>query len=234
LTAQRALSRWSALHLPSLSATRQHCAKQRGDTECKRRRGKPPHARLPRGEEGRLNLFYHYHQAIVLQSGRSPDCAFAIQNRHMPEEKARKKMNFLLLFVGGVSAALYRQSFDVGVVADGINNSSLADGAYIGGSAFVNNSEAVLVVLSDRRQYGGFHVPALLSSSLGWSASYSISLVGGTTISTDATWLTWGNTFNITTNHVFTGLVNNASFNFMVWQVDTFSNINGTAAGFFQ
>jgi hypothetical protein len=147
---------------------------------------------------------------------------------HCTPSAVKKKMIFLsllLLFVGNVGAALYRQYFDVATVANGTKSTSLSDGACISGSAVVNNSALVLV-----GQNSAIHVPALSGSMLGWSTSYTARLIGSTSPSYGL-WLLWGNAFNVTTNHVFAGLTNNASFSFLAWIIDMYSN--GTDAGFF-
>lgn len=89
------------------------------------------------------------------------------QNQH------QKNMTFLLLFVGGVGAALYRQSFDVGVVANGTRNATLGDGASISGSAVVENGELGLTKAA-LGQRGAMAVPPLNGSSLGWKMSFSL------------------------------------------------------------
>jgi hypothetical protein len=145
------------------------------------------------------------------------------------QKKKKKEMIFLVWLAVGVSAALYRQAFDADVVTNGTRNSLLTDGAHVSGSAVVNGSELTSVL---RTEEGGFHVPGLNGSSLGWSATIELRMIGGSRPA-DGVWLLWGNAFNITTNHVFSGLAGNDSFSFLVWMIDTFTNPNGTAAGFF-
>lgn len=142
-------------------------------------------------------------------------------------------MNLLLSFVVTVSAALYRQPFDIATVANGTSNALLTDGARISGTAVVSDGE---LVLTERRQSrdGAFHVPALNSSSLGWAMSFGLRMVGGST-SADGVWALWGNVFNVATDHNFRPLAGNASFSFLSWFVDTFQNSAslGNTAGFF-
>jgi hypothetical protein len=76
-----------------------------------------------------------------------------------------KEMIFFL-FVVDAGAALYQQSFDAAVVANGSQNTLLSDGALISGSAVVR--DGTLVLTSMQHEDGGFHAPALNGSSLGW------------------------------------------------------------------
>jgi hypothetical protein len=102
----------------------------------------------------------------------------------------------LLLFFIGVDAAVYRQSFDADSVANETNNATLSDGAVIGGSAVVNNSELVLHTAIDG-QLGKLLLPPVNGSSLGWIVSFKLRFgalapAANATPTNDAVRLIWG------------------------------------------
>lgn len=105
-------------------------------------------------------------------------------------------MNFLALFVVGVGAALYRQSFDVGAVANGTQNATLSDGAFISGSAVAASGQLVLTRAAPGLN-GSLVVPALNGSALGWTASFVVrfgvlAAPVNTTPTADALRMHWG------------------------------------------
>jgi hypothetical protein len=141
-----------------------------------------------------------------------------------------KEMIFFL-FVVGAGAALYQQSFDAAVVANGSQNTLLSDGALISGSAVVR--DGTLVLTSMQHEDGGFHAPALNGSSLGWIVTYSLRLSGGKANPGTGQWCLWGDVFGVVTDHVFSNIRTNSSF--LGWMVDTFPDggVNGSLTGFF-
>jgi hypothetical protein len=100
------------------------------------------------------------------------------------------------LFLAGAGAARYQQSFDTAMVANGSQNTLLSDGAYVNGSALVNDGELVLTSAFVGLT-GALLVPALNGSSLGWTMSFklrfgALAAAANTTPTEDALRLHWG------------------------------------------
>jgi hypothetical protein len=127
----------------------------------------------------------------------------------------------LALVPNGAHTLRYEQSFDT--LATGLNQSLLADGSRITGSAFVNDS-ALVLTRAQMSQTGQFHVPALSGSAQGWTANFSLRIEAYANDSTpaDGFSLVWGNVFGVRINRDLHALASNSTF--AAWNVRTFND----------